>query len=65
MERNLLQRVNWVHEAEDRLRATTPHTAEWRDAQRETVRARADYWAASSEAWDLSHQQRPEVPRPR
>ena len=65
MERNLLDRVSWVHEAEDRLLATEPHTAEWRNAQRETVRARADYWMASGDLWDRNHQPQAESPRPR
>jgi len=65
MERDLLDRVSWVHESEDRLRAMTPQTAEWRNAQRETVRARADYWAASNELWDHNHQRGAESPRPR
>ena len=65
MERNLLDRVTWVHEAEDRLLATTPHTPEWRTAQRETVRARADYWMASGDLWDRTHPPQAESPRPR
>jgi hypothetical protein len=65
MERDLLERVSWVHKAEDRLRATTPHTAEWRNAQRDTVRARADYWAASNELWDVNHLHEAELRRPR
>lgn len=65
MERDLLDRVNWVRQAEDRLRATTPQTEEWRSARSETVRARADYWAASSQLFDLNHQHQAESPRPR
>jgi hypothetical protein len=65
MERDLFERVNWVHEAEDRLLATTPHTPEWRNAQRDAVRARADYWMAAGDLWDLNHQHETPLPRPR
>lgn len=55
MTKNLVNLVSSVNQAECRLRDTTPKTAEWRDAQREAVHARADYWAAMCLEWDLSH----------
>jgi hypothetical protein len=39
-------------EAGQRLQAQTPHTPEWRQAQRDLVRIRADYWDEMRKAWD-------------
>ena len=49
-----------VNEAERRLLATVPRTTAWLDAQRDAVRARADYWDALRDQWNLNH---PEPPR--
>lgn len=62
MEEHLADLVGAVHDAESRLLAMTPRTEAWRDAQRDTVRARADYWQASSRLWDLNHIKRPGAP---
>ena len=55
MAQNLATLIGPVNEAQRRLRDTTPKTAEWRDAQRVAVYARADYWQAMGLEWDLNH----------
>ena len=39
-------------EAGRRLQAQIPHTPEWRQAQHDLVRIRADYWDEMRKAWD-------------
>jgi hypothetical protein len=47
--------IDQVSDAERRLRNTTPKTAEWLDAQRAAVYARADFWLKMGLEWDLNH----------
>ena len=51
-----------VDDAERRLLATVPRTTAWVDAQRDAIRARADYWAALREQWNLNHPKPPSPP---
>jgi hypothetical protein len=55
MTRNVTDRLDFVNEAERGLLGTVPRSAAWLDAQREAVRARADYWDAMREQWDFNH----------
>jgi hypothetical protein len=48
-----------VNEAERRLLATVPRTTAWLDAQRDAIRARADYWDALRDQWNLNHSEPP------
>jgi hypothetical protein len=50
-----------VDEAERRLLATVPRTTAWLDAQRDAIRARADYWDALRDQWNLNN---PKPPNP-
>jgi hypothetical protein len=52
---NLADLASAVQHAESRLRAMTPRTTAWLDAQRHAVQARADYWDARCQEWDLDH----------
>ena len=47
--------VSSVNQAQRRVLDTTPHTIEWRDAQRDAVLARADFWHAMRFDWDRMH----------
>jgi hypothetical protein len=64
MTSNLANLLSYVHDAERRLLATTPRTAAWLDVQRATVHARADYWNAMCQKWDLDHPRLTDSRRP-
>ena len=64
MTSNIADRLDCVNEAERRLLATVPRTTLWHDAQRDAIRARADYWDAMCEQWDFNHRELASSRRP-
>ena len=64
MTQTIADRLMSIHEAERRVSGLTPYSAAWADAQRVAVRARADYWQAMGQNWDLSHRPRTDLDLP-
>ena len=63
MTRTIAERAGFIDELQRRLSGLDPDTAAWLDAQRILVRARADYWTAMGQEWDLHHASRPGADR--
>jgi hypothetical protein len=51
-----------VKQAQRRVLDSIPRTTEWLDAERRAIDARADYWNAMRQAWDVEHQAAPLPP---
>ena len=60
MTQTIADRVTDIETIERRLSEIEPGTESWLDAQRIVVRARAQYWEAMRQDWDLNHPPRGE-----